>query len=73
MNDRVMRLENSHRTFRVTMGDVARAYQAAHATDRDGCFSLKSEFDSVASVSSISAAIRTSASWSPRSSRWRRR
>ena len=47
MNDRVMRLENSHRTFRVTMWDVARAYQAAHAADRDGCFSLKSEFDSI--------------------------
>jgi hypothetical protein len=47
MNDRVMRLENSHRTFRVTMWDVAQAYQAAHAADRDGCFTLKSEFDSV--------------------------
>jgi hypothetical protein len=47
MNDRVMRLENSHRTFRVTMWDVAQAYQAAHAADRDGCFRLKSEFDSV--------------------------
>jgi cell division septum initiation protein DivIVA len=47
MNDRVMRLENSHRTFRVTMWDVAQAYQTAHAADRDGCFSLKSEFDSV--------------------------
>ena len=47
INDRVMRLENSHRTFRVTMWDVAQAYQTAHAADRDGCFSLKSEFDSV--------------------------
>ena len=47
MNDRVMRLENSHRTFRVTMWDVAQAYQTAHAADRDGCFRLKSEFDSV--------------------------
>jgi hypothetical protein len=47
MNDRVMRLENSHRTFQVTMWDVAQAYQAAHAADRDGCFRLKSEFDSV--------------------------
>ena len=47
MNDRVMRLENSHRTFRVTMWDVAQAYQAAHAADRDGCFRLRSEFDSV--------------------------
>ena len=34
MNDRVMRLENSHRTFRVTMWDVAQAYQTAHAADR---------------------------------------
>ena len=48
MNDRVMRLENSHRSFRVTMRDVAQAYQAAHAADREGCFRLKGEFDSVA-------------------------
>ena len=46
-NGRVMRLENSHRNFRVNMGDVAQAYQAAHAADRDGVFELKSEFDSV--------------------------
>ena len=42
-----MRLETSHRNFRVTMWDVAQAYQAAHAADRDGVFELKSEFDSV--------------------------
>jgi hypothetical protein len=47
MNDRVLRLENSHRIFRVTMCDVAEAYQAAHAADRDGAFQLKREFDSV--------------------------
>lgn len=46
-NDRVVRLENSHRNFQVTMWDVAQAYQAAHAADRDGVFELKSEFDSV--------------------------
>jgi hypothetical protein len=47
MNDRVLRLENSHREFRVTKWDVARAYQAAQAADRDGVFTLRSEFDSV--------------------------
>ena len=46
-SDRVIRLENSHRNFRVTMWDVAQAYQAAHAADRDGVFQLRSEFDSV--------------------------
>ena len=46
-HDRVMRLETSHRDFRVTMWDVAQAYQAAHAADREGVFSLPSEFDSV--------------------------
>jgi hypothetical protein len=46
-NDRVMRLETSHRSFRVTMWDVARAYQSAHAADREGTFRLPSEFDSV--------------------------
>ena len=46
-HDRVMRLETSHRNFRVTMWDVAQAYQAAHAADRDGVFNLPSEFDSV--------------------------
>jgi hypothetical protein len=44
---RVMRLETSHRDFKVSMWDVARAYQAAHAADRDGAFRLKSEFDDV--------------------------
>jgi hypothetical protein len=47
MNDRVLRLENSHRVFRVTMRDVAHAYHLAHAADREGVFALKSEFDSV--------------------------
>ena len=46
-SDRVRRLEISHRHFRVTMSDVAQAYQAAHAADREGVFELKSEFDSV--------------------------
>ncbi len=46
-NRRVMRLENSHRNFRVTMEDVAQAYQVAHASDRNGVFELHSEFDSV--------------------------
>ena len=47
MNDRVLRLENSHRAFRVTMRDVAQAYQVAHAADREGAFTMSSEFDSV--------------------------
>jgi hypothetical protein len=47
MNRRVMQLENSHREFRVSMWDVAAAYQAVHAADREGIFELKSEFDSV--------------------------
>jgi hypothetical protein len=46
-NARMMRLEQSHRDFRVSMRDVARAYQAVHAADRDDAFELKSEFDSV--------------------------
>lgn len=45
--ERVLRLETSHRNFRVTMEDVAQAYQAAHTADRNGVFELKSEFDSV--------------------------
>jgi hypothetical protein len=44
---RVLALESAHRDFRVTMWDVARAYQAAHAADRDRAFELRSEFDSV--------------------------
>jgi hypothetical protein len=46
-NARVLQLENSHRSFHATMWDVARAYQVAHAADRDGVFTLRSEFDSV--------------------------
>ena len=47
MNDRVLRLEQSHRVFRVNMWDVTQAYQLAHAADRDGVFQLGREFDSV--------------------------
>lgn len=44
---RMLALERSHREFRMTMGDVARAYHAAHAADRAGDFKLPSEFDAV--------------------------
>jgi hypothetical protein len=46
-NARVMALERSHRAFRVSMDDVARAYHGVHAADRDGAFEMRSEFDSV--------------------------
>ncbi len=46
-NARIMALENSHRRFHIGMEDVARAYRASHASDREGAFTLKSEFDSV--------------------------
>nr|WP_111298306.1 DNA repair protein [Paracoccus saliphilus] len=42
---RVMALEVSHRQFKTSMEDVARAYHAAHAADRSGVFRLKSEYD----------------------------
>lgn len=44
---RVMALENSHRSFHMGMRDVTRAYRAAHKADREGVFSLSSEFDSI--------------------------
>ncbi|MCR8550204.1 DNA repair protein [Salipiger sp. P9] len=46
-NARMMALENSHRRFHIGMKDVARAYAAAHRADREGVFTLSSEFDSV--------------------------
>lgn len=44
---RIMRLERSHRDFRLSMEDVAHAYRESHAADRRGLFSLSSEFDSI--------------------------
>jgi hypothetical protein len=44
---RVLALENSHRNFRVSMNDVARAYHVAHTADRAGVFTMSSEFDAV--------------------------
>lgn len=44
---RIMALETSHRSFHVGMRDVARAYAAAHSADREGVFTLQSEFDSI--------------------------
>ncbi|MGR3378568.1 DNA repair protein [Salipiger abyssi] len=46
-NARMMALETSHRRFHIGMKDVARAYAAAHRADRDGVFTMGSEFDSV--------------------------
>ncbi|KAA8607402.1 DNA repair protein [Salipiger aestuarii] len=46
-NARIMALETSHRSFHMGMRDVAKAYSAAHRADREGVFTLSSEFDSV--------------------------
>lgn len=46
-NTRIMRLENSHRRFELGMQDVARAYAIAHSADREGLFTMASEFDAV--------------------------
>ncbi len=46
-NARMMALENNHRKFAMNMYDIAGAYQMAHAADRSGAFSLRSEFDAV--------------------------
>ncbi|MCA0870240.1 DNA repair protein [Seohaeicola saemankumensis] len=44
---RIAALEHSHRDFRISVTDVARAYHEAHAADRRGAFQLASEFDAV--------------------------
>lgn len=44
---RMMSLETSHRKFHMNMRDVARAYAASHKADREGVFTLSSEFDSI--------------------------
>lgn len=46
-NTRILDLENSHRNFRISMDDVARAYYRAHAADRTGLFTMSREFDAV--------------------------
>ncbi|MGR3321986.1 MAG: DNA repair protein [Pseudooceanicola sp.] len=46
-NGRIMALERAHRDFSISMHDVARAYHAAHAADRQGAFRLSGEFDAV--------------------------
>ncbi len=46
-NARIMALERSHRNFAINMNDVANAYHAAHSADREGYFTLSSEFDAV--------------------------
>lgn len=44
---RVMQLEDSHRTFRMSMKDVTEAYYESHRADRRGMFTMRSEFDAV--------------------------
>jgi hypothetical protein len=46
-NARMARLERSHRSFRIGMEDVRRAYETAHAADRRGVFALSSEFEAM--------------------------
>ena len=46
-NWRMRRLEAGHRSFRMGMEDVARAYSAAHSADRAELFSMSSEYDAV--------------------------
>ena len=47
MNARILALEHSHRTFQISMADVAQAYHLCHTADRAGVFTLSSEFDAV--------------------------
>lgn len=44
---RIMSLERSHRNFKLSMDDVARAYHLCHTADRAGVFTMSSEFDAV--------------------------
>jgi hypothetical protein len=44
-NARMTRLERSHRSFQISMEDVKRAYELAHAADRRGVFALSGEFE----------------------------
>ncbi len=44
-SSRILRLENTHRSFSINMDDIRRAYVAAHAADREGVFTLAEEFD----------------------------
>jgi hypothetical protein len=44
---RIMSLERSHRDFKLSMEDVARAYHLCHTADRAGVFTMSSEFDAV--------------------------
>lgn len=46
-NARVRRLELTNRDFHLSMDDVARAYAAVHAADREGTFQLSREFDAM--------------------------
>jgi len=46
-NNRILALEAARRDFDIRMEDVARAYFIAHRSDREGVFTLSSEYDAV--------------------------
>jgi hypothetical protein len=46
-NNRMSRLERSHRSFAIGIEDVTHAYRRAHAADRAGVFALSGEFDAI--------------------------
>ncbi|MGB3278263.1 MAG: DNA repair protein [Pseudorhodobacter sp.] len=46
-NLRMMRLEQAHRSFQLSMEDIRQAYEMVHRADRRSVFSLSSEFDAM--------------------------
>jgi hypothetical protein len=46
-NTRMARLEMGHRSFHMSLEDVRRAYEIAHAADRRSVFTLSSEFEAM--------------------------
>lgn len=44
---RVLQLEQSHRSFSLTLEDIARAFDACHSAERKGVFTLDREHDAV--------------------------
>lgn len=44
---KVAQLDHAHRKFTLRMEDIAKAYQISHQADREGVFTLSSEFDAV--------------------------
>lgn len=55
-NGHILALEKSHRSFALSLDNIAHAYTVTHAADREGNFMLRQDFDDTRQRNSFATA-----------------